>query len=228
MKTCLKCSETKELCKFSKRSRNKDGLSNWCKSCEKNYCDSIRQKLREKDKRSYLKNREKRIAKSMVYVYKKLGLQPTQKIKDYLSSKKEKSPFSYEEYRARRVPKNAEYKHKNKDKIKKQNRLYLSSEKGKLTSRLKTAKYRARKESLPNSLTKQHIQFLVEKQKNMCGCCGVVFGKGLSKMEIDHIAPVSKGGGLVFENVQLLCRSCNAKKRDKNIRYIPVFSLGEK
>lgn len=228
MKTCLRCSKIKEFCDFSKKSRNKDGLSNWCKSCEKNYCDSVRQKLRENDKRSYLKNREKRIAKSMVYNYKKLGLQLTQKIKDYLTSKKEKKPFSYEEYKIRYAPIHAEYRNKNKDKIKKQNRLYLSSEHGKLVSRLKTSRYRARKENLPSSLTKGHVEFLIKKQKNMCGCCGVVFGEGLSKMEIDHIDPVSKGGGLVFENVQLLCRSCNARKRDMHIRYIPVFSLGEK
>ena len=36
---------------------------------------------------------------------------------------------------------------------------------------------------------------------------------------IDHIRPVSKGGGLVLDNVQLLCKSCNSIKHDKNILF---------
>jgi hypothetical protein len=33
--------------------------------------------------------------------------------------------------------------------------------------------------------------------------------------ELDHIIPVSKGGAHVRENVQLLCKKCNAEKSDK-------------
>lgn len=35
----------------------------------------------------------------------------------------------------------------------------------------------------------------------------------------DHILPVSKGGGLTQDNVQALCRSCNASKSDKHIDF---------
>jgi 5-methylcytosine-specific restriction endonuclease McrA len=35
------------------------------------------------------------------------------------------------------------------------------------------------------------------------------------QMAIDHIHPYSKGGITVLENLQVLCRRCNAKKRDK-------------
>jgi 5-methylcytosine-specific restriction endonuclease McrA len=34
-------------------------------------------------------------------------------------------------------------------------------------------------------------------------------------IEIDHVHPVSKGGGNEISNLQLLCRSCNRQKRDR-------------
>jgi 5-methylcytosine-specific restriction endonuclease McrA len=34
-------------------------------------------------------------------------------------------------------------------------------------------------------------------------------------MEIDHIIPKSKGGKAKLDNLQLLCRKCNRKKKDK-------------
>jgi 5-methylcytosine-specific restriction endonuclease McrA len=31
---------------------------------------------------------------------------------------------------------------------------------------------------------------------------------------VDHIMPMNKGGKTVPENLQILCRSCNARKSD--------------
>ena len=33
--------------------------------------------------------------------------------------------------------------------------------------------------------------------------------------QVDHIVPINKGGKSVPENLQILCRSCNARKSDK-------------
>lgn len=44
--------------------------------------------------------------------------------------------------------------------------------------------------------------------------------------ELDHIYPLSKGGAHTFDNVQLLCRACNATKSDKI--YLPVINRGRK
>ena len=40
-----------------------------------------------------------------------------------------------------------------------------------------------------------------------CLCCGITSG-----LEYDHIYPYSKGGQNTPDNLQLLCRSCNASK----------------
>ncbi|UZE51888.1 HNH endonuclease [Rhodopseudomonas sp. P2A-2r] len=43
------------------------------------------------------------------------------------------------------------------------------------------------------------------------GCCVVC--EATENVEYDHKIPVSKGGPSTFENVQLLCRTCNRRKR---------------
>lgn len=53
-----------------------------------------------------------------------------------------------------------------------------------------------------------------------CRCCGI--DTPLEKRgsyapdapELDHIRPLSKGGGHTYKNTQLLCRQCNADKSD--------------
>ncbi|MBQ3343407.1 MAG: HNH endonuclease [Kiritimatiellae bacterium] len=52
-----------------------------------------------------------------------------------------------------------------------------------------------------------------EMQKGMCPRCGQHFE--IEEMEGDHIVPWSKGGKTVPENLQMLCRRCNALKGDR-------------
>ena len=51
-----------------------------------------------------------------------------------------------------------------------------------------------------------------EIQKGICPVCRQHFEYG--EMEGDHIVPWSKGGKTVPENLQMLCRRCNALKGD--------------
>ncbi len=44
-----------------------------------------------------------------------------------------------------------------------------------------------------------------------CNACGALPADG-AVLEVDHIHPVSKGGGDNLENLQALCRECNAGK----------------
>lgn len=49
-------------------------------------------------------------------------------------------------------------------------------------------------------------------QNSNCSICGC---KEKSKLQIDHIIPVSKGGSDGLDNLQVLCYKCNYKKKDK-------------
>ena len=52
-----------------------------------------------------------------------------------------------------------------------------------------------------------------ERQGGTCRICGRRFS--YEEMEGDHIVPWSKGGKTVPENLQMLCRRCNAVKSDR-------------
>ena len=49
-----------------------------------------------------------------------------------------------------------------------------------------------------------------------CAICGKKYPKSKRIMlQVDHIKPLNKGGKTTPENLQILCRSCNAEKSDK-------------
>lgn len=127
----------------------------------------------------------------------------------------------------------ADYKQRNRDKILKWQREYNSREhvklgrknykntvKGKVAIAKINHKRREAAENAKEKFTYKHYNFLMEVQQGCCAKCHRKFTEKL-KVEIDHVLPVSKGGTTSFENIQLLCKSCNVSKGTKHIRYIP-------
>jgi 5-methylcytosine-specific restriction endonuclease McrA len=97
------------------------------------------------------------------------------------------------------------YQKQNKDKVRKVQSRWRKNNPDKY--RLQKRRYR----NAEGFFTKKDIEDLREKQGNCCGLCGIAFSKEI-KYEVDHIIPVSRGGSNWPQNLQLLCRSCNAKK----------------
>ena len=54
----------------------------------------------------------------------------------------------------------------------------------------------------------QHRAALLKKYNHCCAWCGAVHG-----LQIDHVQTQSTGGGDQFDNLQILCASCNCTKR---------------
>ena len=66
--------------------------------------------------------------------------------------------------------------------------------------------------------TREVKRLVYERDNFTCKICGIQNGKGKDvPMEIDHIIPVTKGGTDTMGNLQVLCKKCNIKKRDKVI-----------
>jgi hypothetical protein len=95
-----------------------------------------------------------------------------------------------------------------------------SVEEKKITGRICCQKRRARINNTLNTLTKSDIRFLEIFQNFKCASCG----KDITgNYHIDHIYPVSKGGGLTLRNVQLLCPHCNVTKHTETVDYIGYY-----
>jgi 5-methylcytosine-specific restriction endonuclease McrA len=58
--------------------------------------------------------------------------------------------------------------------------------------------------------THKHRKAVIKRDGAVCRVCGAV-----DDLCIDHIVPVAKGGQDELSNFQVLCRSCNSRKRDR-------------
>jgi hypothetical protein len=66
-KICTKCLKRKTLDHFCKARRNKDGLYFWCNDCRKQYRIDNKEKIKEGNRKSYLKYHEKRLKARQKY-----------------------------------------------------------------------------------------------------------------------------------------------------------------
>ena len=66
---------------------------------------------------------------------------------------------------------------------------------------------RARKRGAEGAYSRLDIDGLRQAQRNRCAHC---YETG--QLEVDHIVPLARGGTNWPSNLQLLCRSCNARK----------------
>lgn len=80
----------------------------------------------------------------------------------------------------------------------------------KIRSAVNSNNSRARSLGLPARLTFAEWKYLMDKSGGICLRCERYVG--LEKLTLDHIIPLSAGGGTVLENVEPVCKSCNSSK----------------
>lgn len=84
-------------------------------------------------------------------------------------------------------------------------------------ARLYTIRRRAKIKSVGGSFTLGEWNNLKAQYNWTCPCC--LKQEPTIKLEADHIIPLAKMGSNNIENIQPLCRLCNAKKHTQIIEY---------
>ena len=106
----------------------------------------------------------------------------------------------------------ADYRQRNPEKIAQKQRKWNQANKEKrcVYARETAHKRRAYKANVISDLTRDQIQNIVDMQKGKCAFC-----KKSTKLTVDHIVPLSKGGENSKRNIQMLCGPCNMSKGAK-------------
>lgn len=113
-------------------------------------------------------------------------------------------PEKYRKWRTEHSEKISEYNHQ-----------YYSANKEKFAVTVENR--RARIDGNGGNVTIEQWKTLKQQYQNTCIRCKRQEPE--INLEQDHIIPLSLGGKHSIENIQPLCRSCNAKKRTKHIDY---------
>lgn len=239
-KVCAKCrqalSATSEY--FYK---NKNGLSSYCKKCEKEisrqYRANNKEKVKEYNKEYNKINKEELKIKQKAYRTinkEKISKYEKQYRETYIVNNKHKilenKKIYYEINKDKLKIKSREYYNQNKDKEEfKFKRLeyirkYYEENKDKemlrhskynkqnrTKSNIRTQLYRAKKNKLANTLTIEQWEHIKLHFNNRCAYCG----KELPLAQ-EHFIPLSKGGEYTVNNIIPVCKICNSSKNNKD------------
>lgn len=155
-----------------------------------------------KDKKYYEANKEKRLANAKEWVKNNPDKVKACRAK-YTEANKERLSNMRMEWRK-----------KNPEKDKLTGIKYFQTPKGIDAKRRHSHIRRARQNNSGGKLSVGIVSKLMALQKSLCVACKCSLTK--NKAHLDHIVALSKGGLNVDTNVQLLCATCNIKKRAKH------------
>lgn len=196
-KFCRTCSTEKPVEEFNKNT-TRDGYQSRCRECQRKYYKEHRDVILKNVKENSEKHQDR------IINYRK----------NYYEQNKEDLKEKYKIYNKNNPERMREYRAKNAERISNWRKDYRKSPQGKITVARHLHKRRCLSKQTPCTLTLLQWEKILKSQNNRCAICGKRFCKS-RKPEKDHIIPLSKGGGLTFENVQALCKHCNISKNAK-------------
>lgn len=164
---------------------------------------------KEINRRCYLKQREKRLLKTKLYY---LTHKEEKAIYDKTRPKRDRTAYNQSDA-GKAVRK--KWLLKNKARIQRYSKKQREINKNKIYMR--NSLWRAKRHNMEGSFTFEDWARLKELYDFTCPKCyrkepDIILTQ-------DHIIPISKGGNNFIENIQPLCRGCNASKSDNFIIY---------
>lgn len=217
---CRRCRTVKPVSEFGIKRHRPDGLNAWCKSCciisAKQYYSTNKDVISTKSRRYRAANRELIRERNRSYI---------EKNKD----RKREADRCYRQANQELVRQNQrKYHQENRERLSEKRRAYQarSNELRRERARKDPDRYRwyshKRRELVRKNggtLTLEEWKEIKDRYGNRCLACGRT---PPSVMIVpDHVIPLSRGGRDDADNIQPLCRSCNAKKYTATIDYRP-------
>ena len=222
MKACSKCKAEKPKTEFNNDRRSKTGLCSYCKPCvaEKNRAykeanpekcaANIRKwkkanagKIAEASRVYYIANVDKISSRQRIYYESNHG-----KVAEYQRTYRETNPEKTAE--SKRA-----YREANPDKCAQATRVWSAANPDKVAEKYR--RRRAVKSGADGSHTAEDVKAIFESQRGLCASCPEKLIKSdKNRYHVDHIQPLSKGGGNDKYNLQCLCPECNRRKSAKD------------
>ncbi|KPI33296.1 HNH endonuclease [Actinobacteria bacterium OV450] len=229
MKTCTRCRAEKPLTEFHRNKRSSDGRHSACKLCRSANPERYRpQGAPPPTHKACTRCGEE---KPMSAFTTASGTR-TSRCKPCLNQlSKDRQRQNPEKVRAEQK----RYRTANLDKVRAAARAHYHANKAyyaaknaewirenPMANRARRARYRANKLAAPGAgvSTEQWIAL-----RDSYGCCIACMAPD-GPLEPDHIVPLSQGGWDEVENIQPLCRACNAAKKDRFVDYRLSFTSG--
>jgi hypothetical protein len=210
IKKCNKCGQEKSLDFYRKNKSNKDGHDCVCKSCRSDVGKKYREENQDRIKEWYSNNRERLLECKKEYRQKNIERVKELDRKYHESHKVERCEYS-KEYRRLNKEKIKAYYVANKDKIVLKNKKWRK-ENPETFKRLKLNRT-ARKQTLPNTLTDEQLNEIMNHFGHSCALTGVK-----DVIQLDHVIPLSIGhGGTIKGNIVPLESKLNKSKNASNI-----------
>lgn len=195
----------------------------------RNYRKAHAEKLKEIERRRYLKNKEKRNNASREY--QKLHPEKVSRYNaKYRTSNPEREKRRHIEYRDKNPERDKNYsasyramnvekikasaterREKNAEKEKARHKKYRKENPEKI--KIKAHNRRAKKKASGGKLSPSLSLMLFAKQRGKCAICKEGLKTGY---HMDHIIPLARGGKNIERNIQLTCKRCNGRKSDKD------------
>lgn len=221
MKTCNKCGENKTLGDFYANSGTVDGRGSSCKECVKER--SVEWRKRNPQPKNPKKPRMDGFrllpeglrkcgkcleVKDMSLFYKDStrasGTSNSCKgcQNDYLKRRREERGLTALEVRRT-------WAERNRERLREQGREYAAANRDRII--LIESRRRARKKALPDTLTIEETEKILEEFDGKCAICSGGYE------HLDHFIPIASGsGGTTYENIVPMCARCNVSKHAKN------------
>jgi 5-methylcytosine-specific restriction endonuclease McrA len=206
VKVCYTCKKEKELSDFCKNKSSKDGKSDQCRICAKEYRDANKEKRKSypsstKEYRQNYYNENKdtiNINRRNNYSKNKIRYKQARKINYQLNRTKIRKNQSEHYFRNKQYYKikSAKYRVNNKSAINLRNR-------------------KRQLKLIGKNISQKQIDKLLEQHNYKCFYCKIEL-TGIN-LHLDHKNPLSRGGEHNIDNLVPACKTCNLRKGTKTV-----------